>query len=561
VAQDSPDPLVGRLVGERYLLKRRIGRGGMGTVYEARQEPLGRRVALKLLRPHLAEDASSLARFQREAEMAAQLGHPNIVQVTDFGRSADGGVFLIMELLEGQPLAAAIAAGPPFTAERVAWIAWQVLSALEAAHAAGIVHRDLKPDNVFLCDVPGVDDFVKLLDFGIAKLAERHDAQGLTATGAILGTPLYMAPEQAQGRAVDARTDIYAVGAIAYEALTGRPPHDGPNYNAVLASVLTSDPTPLSALRPELSPVITDVVTRALSREPGSRFDSATAMRLALEPLLADRLRGTPTSRRTSELGEATAPTLPSGNALAVVGAPTPGPVPARAAATPAGPPERSPARGVPMTTLLLVALAIVGIAAAAATTGYLVAGRDSADTAVTTIADQPPAPPASPAGSGTPMLPAVVPLASPPAPTIVQPADPPQVAPPAAPPAPPIPSPVPEAAPPSPPRVGDAPRPPARPVQYSGGMTNNRYPLTELRRAAGVVAPRATRCRHSSRLVFYTWRLQVDGEGQVVSAEVMTNQPGTDAERQCMHGVVMAIRFEGPPAGGPGEMRVWFTP
>ena len=194
----------GDLLGGRYRVVRRIGSGGMGAVYEAVQEGLGRRVALKVVHPHLATQADLLERFRREAQAAAALGHPNIVQITDF--SAEGETaFLVMEYLEGESLGEVLRRETTISEARIAFIARQVLAALGAAHRAGIVHRDVKPDNVFLTSIAGVGDVGKMLDFGVAKLVEPQAGGPLTAVGEVLGTTSYMAPEQALGVPVDAR--------------------------------------------------------------------------------------------------------------------------------------------------------------------------------------------------------------------------------------------------------------------------------------------------------------------------------------------------------------------
>lgn len=255
----------------------------MGTVYVGVQEPLGRKVAVKVLLPVLARDATLVARFQREAELAASLGHPNIVQVTDFGVD-DGAAFLVMDLLEGDSLGAVIEREAPLAAERVRFISTQILSALEAAHARGVVHRDLKPDNIFLTSVSGVADLVKLLDFGIARLTEDAD-QKMTATGQVLGTPAYMAPEQARGRPVDARSDLYAVGVVMYEALSGRMPVSGSNYHELMFAIVDQIPTPLTQLVSGLDPELVAIVDRAMNKEANARYASAADMRAALDAL------------------------------------------------------------------------------------------------------------------------------------------------------------------------------------------------------------------------------------------------------------------------------------
>ncbi len=300
-------------MGGRFRLVRALGAGGMGEVYEAVQENLGKRVAVKVLHPHLANQALLVARFKREAESAARLGHENIVQVIDFGVDDDGTAFLVMEFLTGQPLSLALARDGRLPMPRIAFIAAQVLAALSSAHAAGIIHRDLKPDNIFLTSVAEVADIVKLLDFGIAKVAEDVATSKLTSTGAVLGTPQYMSPEQARGRVVDARSDLYALGVVIYEALTGRLPFVAENYNALMFAILEDTPQPLASLRSDLDPEFVRVVERAMAKRPEDRFESADAMRASLAPWTRVTKPGSaaPSAEAfTTALG--TAPTLAS---------------------------------------------------------------------------------------------------------------------------------------------------------------------------------------------------------------------------------------------------------
>ncbi len=253
----------------------------MGAVYEGVQEALGRVVAIKVLhasRGNLRQD--QFARFQREARAAAALGHANIVQITDFQWVAGEPPFLVMEKLVGQSLGAAITRAGKLPAQRVAFIAAQALSALHAAHQAGIVHRDIKPDNVFLTVMAMVNDIVKVLDFGVAKLL---DEAPITMAGAMVGSPAYMPPEQAYGRPVDGRADIYALGATMYHALSGCLPVDAKDAAEFLAKV-EIPAVPLVQLVPGFDPALSQVVACAMAKRPEERFPTAEAMRNALLP-------------------------------------------------------------------------------------------------------------------------------------------------------------------------------------------------------------------------------------------------------------------------------------
>ncbi|HRG97881.1 MAG TPA: serine/threonine-protein kinase, partial [Polyangiaceae bacterium] len=274
-------PLTGKSLGAgAYRVGSLLGQGAMGAVYDGVQEALGRAVAIKVLHAaHGQLRQDQFTRFQREARAAAALGHANIIQITDFQWQPGEPPFLVMEKLVGQSLGDAIQRGR-LRPQRVAFIASQVLSALAAAHAAGIVHRDIKPDNVFLTVMSMVNDIVKVLDFGVAKLL---DEAPLTMAGAMVGSPAYMPPEQALGAGVDARADLYAVGATMYHALSGRLPIQASDVGEFLAR-LEQPVTPLSQLVEGIDPGLEQLVARAMSKRPEARFASADEMRLALRP-------------------------------------------------------------------------------------------------------------------------------------------------------------------------------------------------------------------------------------------------------------------------------------
>ncbi|NMC71809.1 MAG: protein kinase [Myxococcales bacterium] len=276
--------LEGTTLGGKYRVVRQIGAGGMGRVFEAVHERTERTVAVKVLSPEAAQQPDTLARFDREARAAGRIGHDNICEVIDVG-FADGNIpYLVMPMLRGQSLAAVLRAGGPMPLKRCLDVATQILAALAAAHEAGVIHRDLKPDNVFLVRMGDREDFVKVLDFGISKMLHesRPDAT-LTQTGTILGTPYYMSPEQARGlKDLDARVDVYAMGAILYQMLTGKPPFDGDSYNQLLSSILLDEFPRPSGLRPETPPAVEDVILHATQKDRALRYRDAGEMRRAL---------------------------------------------------------------------------------------------------------------------------------------------------------------------------------------------------------------------------------------------------------------------------------------
>ncbi len=270
------DALVGASVG-KYRIDDRIGRGGMGAVYRATNTQIGKRVALKFLDREATRDSDAVTRFQREAEAASAVESAHIVQIFDSGRSEDGRPYLVMELLSGEDLRARMRREGRLDLPVVVHVAGQVLRALHRAHQAGIVHRDLKPDNVFLCRRDDDPMFVKIVDFGISKVS-RSDAtlDTLTRRGTVLGTAFYMSPEQAQAYPdIDGRTDLFSLGAIMFEALTGRPPHIGTAYEAVLIDICTKDAPDVRTLAPDVPEAVALVIAKALARDRDVRFTSA----------------------------------------------------------------------------------------------------------------------------------------------------------------------------------------------------------------------------------------------------------------------------------------------
>ena len=255
----------------------------MGRVYEGHHVDIGRRVAIKILHSSFRHSDELVERFRREARAASRIGHPNIVDVTDSGTTADGAFYFVMEYLDGVSLEALVGRERTLAAPRAIAIAAQICRALQAAHAADIVHRDLKPANVMLINHREEDDFVKVLDFGISKhldmQANGPRRAGLTRPDVAVGTPIYMSPEQAAGISADARADIYAVGGLLYEMLSGVPPCDGDDVIAVLSRKATEDPLPLRQRRPEVPPRLEGVVMRALARDPADRQPSMAVLK------------------------------------------------------------------------------------------------------------------------------------------------------------------------------------------------------------------------------------------------------------------------------------------
>jgi len=275
------------VIANRYRILALIGEGGMGAVYVAEHLLIGRKVAVKRLHPELAGDEKAVARFQREARAAGSTGHEHVVEVLDLGYGDDGAPYLVMEYLRGRSLAQVIQAEGRLAAARASKIVGQVLAALSAVHGCGVVHRDLKPDNILLTRRGADPEFVKVVDFGISKIRQEDGdpKHNLTRTGVMLGTPFYMSPEQARGlKDLDHRVDLYGVGVILYEALAGRLPFDGDNYHQLLQAILTGKHAPIQELRPDLDPVLAEVVERAIHRDRDERFSHADEFLAALLP-------------------------------------------------------------------------------------------------------------------------------------------------------------------------------------------------------------------------------------------------------------------------------------
>jgi serine/threonine-protein kinase len=298
--------LMGMLIGGKYRVRDILGQGGMGTVFEALHEGLGHVVAIKVLHPNQLQKKDSVQRFHQEARSAARIGHPNICEVYDVGTLEDGRPYLVMDRLTGITLADRIQSLGGLPVQEVLDTLTQVLSGLHAAHEKGIIHRDIKPENVFLSQRVGCPPIAKILDFGVSKAmndssraAPFSDVE-VTRTGVVLGTPYYLAPEQARGeKNLDIRVDLYACGVMIYEALTGRRPFRAPNYNALLIAILTATPRPVREIRPDLPAGFGRIIEKAMERDAKDRYQTALEFQAALQPYSQNPLaaRTVPPSR------------------------------------------------------------------------------------------------------------------------------------------------------------------------------------------------------------------------------------------------------------------------
>jgi serine/threonine protein kinase len=290
-AAPSPDdPLVGRALPGNYLILELVGVGGMGRVYRAEQTNLGRTVAVKIIHPHLVGEENTAARFITEARAASRLNHPNSVGIIDFGKSPDGQLYLVMEFLRGRDLARVTYEDGPLAFRRIVDVLRQTLAALAEAHTQNIIHRDLKPENIILEPTRSGGDFVKVVDFGLAKMRETKQ-RGITSPGIVCGTPEYMSPEQARGDDLDARSDLYAVGVILYQLLTGHLPFEAESPTQVVLAHLTEPPKDPREVAPErqIPTPLVDVVLKALAKHvkdrPQDADDFAAALADAIAPL------------------------------------------------------------------------------------------------------------------------------------------------------------------------------------------------------------------------------------------------------------------------------------
>jgi serine/threonine protein kinase len=366
----APAEMAGRVLEGKYQLQTQIGAGGMGAVYSARRIHIGDEVAVKVLHAHFVAEASAVERFRREARAAAMLRHPSVVAIYDFGEArGDNPAFIVMELVNGVSLRSLLQRERCLTPERAVALMREICAGVGAAHRHNVVHRDIKPDNIIVCapDQPDEVEKVKVLDFGIAKLRDLAPDQGLTQTGAVLGTPYYMSPEQCRGDALDARSDVYSLGAMLYEMMAGQPPFLAHTITGVVAKHLTETPAPLSRHVP-LAPALEDVIMRALAKDPSARQADALAFTRALQQSLHAKPAAALTNKApaypTAGASEATVvvpppqPTLlarPAQTVPPTVPSPRPVPVPvlppSLSPPAPLAPPSSRPVRSdVPVT-------------------------------------------------------------------------------------------------------------------------------------------------------------------------------------------------------------------
>ncbi len=293
------DNYVGREVAGQFRIVKRIGSGGMGSVYQAEQPEMNRHVAIKILHPRYLSRSDLVSRFRREARAMSHLSHPNTARVFLYGQLEDGACYFVMEYLEGRNLAQVVRAEGPMPPERAVPIMTQVCGALDEAHQAGIIHRDLKPENIFLTVQGGIEDYPKVLDFGLAKVTEKQMAPGsmiLTREGMVFGTPEFMSPEQARGQKLDPRSDIYSLGVIVYELLTGKLPFEARQSIEFIQLHANEAPIPLSQRVPgrTFAPALEAAVMKALAKDRDDRYATAQEFGAALEQALKGETSPTP---------------------------------------------------------------------------------------------------------------------------------------------------------------------------------------------------------------------------------------------------------------------------
>ncbi|MDI1447331.1 serine/threonine-protein kinase [Polyangium sp. 6x1] len=272
----------GNIIEGKYRIVGLLGQGGMGAVYEGENERIHRRVAIKVLHASVSGKEDVVQRFEREAQAAGRIGSEHIVEVLDLGNLPTGERFMVMEFLDGQSLGDRIKKRKRLTPQELAPLIHGLLEGLAAAHDAGIVHRDLKPDNVYLINNKNQRDFVKILDFGVSKFSALDTDMSMTKTGAVMGTPYYMSPEQARGGKIDARSDLYSVGVVMYQAITGRLPFQAQTFNELVFKIALESPDPAELVVPNLEPNFAAIIAKAMIRDANIRFQTAREFQAAV---------------------------------------------------------------------------------------------------------------------------------------------------------------------------------------------------------------------------------------------------------------------------------------
>lgn len=312
-SQGTTADLVGAIIADRYHVLKKLGEGGMGTVYLAEHVKMGRKSAVKVMNPAMVHDADAISRFNREAANASKIGHPNVAAVYDFGETSDGMIYLAMEFVEGPALTRVIEQAGALPPIRAADITRQAAEALAVAHDMGIVHRDLKPDNIMLAKNRDGSDLVKVVDFGIAKAAN-NDAQKVTKTGLVVGTPEYMSPEQLAGDKLDGRSDIYSLALVAFAMMTGKLPFPGETVQESMIARLTDEPKRLHEMKPDVNwpPAVQAVMDKALQRDADLRYASASEFGRDLYTAVSTMPDSAATSAFTAVMGRLSTPAKPN---------------------------------------------------------------------------------------------------------------------------------------------------------------------------------------------------------------------------------------------------------
>ena len=392
--------LVGAVIADRYNVIKKLGEGGMGTVYLAEHVKMGRKSAIKVMNPGMVSDADAISRFNREASNASRINHPNVASVYDFGETSDGLIYLAMEFIEGPSLTKVIEDSGSLPAIRAAEITRQAAEALSVAHDMGIVHRDLKPDNIMLAKGRDGADIVKVVDFGIAKAAD-GDGQKVTKTGLVVGTPEYMSPEQLAGDKLDGRSDTYSLALVTYAMMTGKLPFPAETIQESMIKRLTDDPKPLAETKPDVvwPEAVQTVITTALQRDAVNRYQTASEFGRALHAAVQGMPRGR-ASAATAVIGRVSSPKAPSPAPADPTKA-----IPATRVnqATPHTPPKAMPAP-VQKSKVPMIAVAAVVLLAAGGG-GYFMMNRDKGTETLSQSLNQA-TPAGAPATAAPPQLP-----------------------------------------------------------------------------------------------------------------------------------------------------------